>query len=182
VLHAAGSAPLKRFADMTAEDWQWVMATNVIGVHHVINGVLPMLSPGGVIAVLSSETIGQPRAGLGGYSASKAALEESLRCWHTEHPGVRFSTIAVGSTVPTEFGNSFDMTLLTELMADWARHGLAQQEFMATDDVGDALVKLLAAVLPYPEVNLEHVVLRSPSAVLDTAAGMIEHAETTIPS
>ena len=141
-----------------------------------------MLTPGAIVSVLSSETIGQPRAGLGAYGASKAALEEALRCWHTEHPGVRFSCIAVGSTVPTEFGNGFDMELLTELMADWARHGLAQAAFMDTDEVGDVLVKMLAAALPYPEVNLEHVLMRSPSDVVGSAQAMIEHAEATIPS
>ena len=181
VLHAAASAPLKKLTDMTAEDWHGIMATNVFGVQHVIRALLPVLAPGAIVAVLSSEAIGQPRAGLGAYAASKAALEESLRGWHTENPGIRFSCLAVGSTVPTEFGIGFDMELLVELMADWARHGLAQEQFMATDDLGDALVKMLAAVLPYPEVNLEHVLVRSPSAVVGTAQGMIDHAESVRP-
>ena len=177
VLHAAASAPLKRLTDMTAEDWQWVLTTNVVGVQHVITATLPLLAAGAIVGVLSSETIGQPRAGLGGYGASKAALEESLRGWHTEHPGVRFSCIAVGSTVPTEFGIGFEMELLTELMEDWTRHGLAQERFMDTDELGDALVKMIAAVLPYPEVNLEHVLVRSPSAVIGSSQVMIDTAE-----
>jgi NAD(P)-dependent dehydrogenase (short-subunit alcohol dehydrogenase family) len=177
VLHAAASAPLRRLVDMTTADWQQVMATNLIGVQHVIGALLPVLAPGAVVAVMSSETIGQPRAGLVGYAASKAALEESLRGWHTEHPGVRFSCIAVGSTVPTEFGIGFEMELLTDLMADWARHGLSQESFMDATELGTALVRIVGAVLPYPEINLEHVLVRSPSGVVGTPEMMQAAAE-----
>ncbi len=181
LMHAAAMAPLKRFSDTTVDDWQTVLATNLIGVHQVINAALPVLAPGGIVSVMSSETVGQPRAGLGAYSVTKAALEESLRCWHTEHPNVRFSCVAVGSTVPTEFGNSFDLPLLSDLMSDWALHGLAQAEFMDTEEVGDFLVRMYAAALPYPQVNVEHMVLRSPSGLMGDAQKLIETAETTIP-
>jgi NAD(P)-dependent dehydrogenase (short-subunit alcohol dehydrogenase family) len=177
VLHAAASAPLRRLVDMTTADWQHVMTTNLIGVQHVIGALLPVLAPGAIVGVLSSETIGQPRAALVGYAASKAALEESLRGWHTEHPGVRFSCIAVGSTVPTEFGIGFEMELLTEVMADWARHGLAQESFMDATELGTALVRIVGAVLPYPDINLEHVLVRSPSGVTGTSALMQDTAE-----
>ena len=182
MLHAAGMAPLKRFADTTVDDWRTVLATNLIGVHQVINAILPMLAPSAIVGVMSSETIGQPRSGLGAYSVSKAALEESLRCWHNEHPNIRFSCIAVGSTVPTEFGNSFDLPLLGDLMADWALHGLAEAEFMDTEEVGEFLVRMYAAALPFPQVNVEHLVLRSPSGLMRDAQKMIDHAEATISS
>jgi NAD(P)-dependent dehydrogenase (short-subunit alcohol dehydrogenase family) len=181
VLHAAALAPLKRFTDTTADDWRRVLGTNVIGVHQVINAMLPVLAAGAIVGVMSSETVGQPRSGLGAYSASKAALEESLRCWHTEHPNIRFSCVAVGSTVPTEFGLSFDLPLLGDLMSDWALHGLAQAEFMDTDEVGDFLVHMYAAALPYAQVNIEHLVLRSPSGLMADAQKMMDHAASTIP-
>jgi NAD(P)-dependent dehydrogenase (short-subunit alcohol dehydrogenase family) len=181
VLHAAAMAPLKRLADTTVDDWNTLLATNLVGVNQVISALLPLLAPDGILGVLSSETIGQPRAGLGAYSASKAALEESLRCWQTEHPGVRFSCVAVGSTVPTEFGASFDLPLLMEVMRDWALHGLAQAEFMDTDEVGRFLVQLFAAALPYPQINVEHLVLRSPSGLMPDAQKLMDHAEATIP-
>ncbi len=177
VLHAAASSPLKLLADMTTDDWLGLLRTNLIGVQHVLQALLPALAPGAIVGVLSSEAIGQPRAGLGAYASSKAALEESLRAWHAEHPGVRFSCIAVGSTVPTEFGIGFEMELLTRLLEEWARHGLAPERMMAVDDLGDALVKMLAAVLPYPEVNIEHVLLRSPSGVVGSAQGLIDTAQ-----
>jgi NAD(P)-dependent dehydrogenase (short-subunit alcohol dehydrogenase family) len=181
VLHAAAMSPLKRFSDTTVDDWRAVLGTNLVGVHQVIHALLPLLAPTGIVGVLSSETIGQPRAGLGAYSVSKAALEESLRCWHTEHPGVRFSCVAVGSTVPTEFGHSFDLPLLTELMGEWATHGLAQAEFMDTSEVGDFLVRLYAAALPYPQVNVEYLLVRSPSGLMPDAQKLVDHATATIP-
>jgi len=181
VLHTAAMSPLKRLADTSAEDWHRVLATNVVGVQNVITALLPHLAMNGIIGVLSSETIGQQRAGLGAYSASKAALEESLRCWHAEYPGIRFSCVAVGSTVPTEFGNAFDLELLTELMAEWALHGLAQAEFMDSDELGEFLVRMYAAALPFPQVNIEHLLVRSPSGLMPTAQKLIDHAEATIP-
>ncbi|HXY93015.1 MAG TPA: SDR family oxidoreductase [Acidimicrobiia bacterium] len=182
LLHAAATAPLRRLRDTTGDEWRSTLATNLIGVNLLIGATLPVLAPTGIVSVLSSETIGQPRAGLAAYSASKAALEESVRCWHTEHPGVRFSVVAVGSTVPTEFGSGFDLELLTEVMGDWALHGLAQSEFMDTGEVGDFLVHLYAAALPYPQVNIEHLLLRSPSGLMPDAQKLIAHAEATIPS
>ena len=105
-----------------------------------------------------------------------------MRCWHTEHPNIRFSCVAVGSTVPTEFGNSFDLPLLGDLMGDWALHGLAQAEFMDTDEVGDFLVHMYAAALPYAQVNIEHLLLRSPSGLMADAQKLMEQAAATIPS
>ena len=78
VLHAAAMAPLKRFADTTADDWRRVLATNVIGVHQVINAVLPVLAPGAIVGVMSSETIGQaarPRR-----RTARARLRSRSRC------------------------------------------------------------------------------------------------------
>lgn len=110
ILYSAGAAPLRQMESTTAADWASVMETHVLGVHHVIQAALEHLSSSSVVAVLSSETVGKPRSGLGAYGASKAALEELLRAWHLEHPVVRFTTIAIGATFPTEFGDSLIRT------------------------------------------------------------------------
>jgi hypothetical protein len=60
-----------------------------------------------------------------------------------------------------------------EVMREWVNHGLAQQEFMATEDVGRALIDLLAVMLTLPGIGLELVKLRSPSA-LSTSAELME--------
>ena len=104
------------------------------------------------------------------------ALERSLIAWRTEHPEVRFSIVAVGATVPTEFGNMFDMQLLTTALDDWAKRGLAQADFMDSTELGVYLAAVFALGLRFPGINVDHIVLRSPSAVTD------EHQVTELTS
>lgn len=165
VFVSAGSAPMRMFADTSAEDWHRVLGLNVIGVHQVIRAVLPHLSPAAIVAALSSEGVDQPRSALGAYVVSKVALERSLDAWRTEHPDVRFSCIAVGATQPTEFGYQFDFELLKVVLDDWAKRGLAQAEFMETSEVAEFLAEMYASALRFPGIGVEHIVLRSPSAV-----------------
>jgi NAD(P)-dependent dehydrogenase (short-subunit alcohol dehydrogenase family) len=165
VFISAGSAPMRLFADTSVEDWQRVLGLNVIGVHQVIRALLPHLAPGAIVAALSSEGVDQPRSALGAYVVSKVALERSLEAWRTEHPDLRFSCVAVGATQPTEFGYQFDFELLKTVLDDWAKRGLAQADFMETSELAAFLAETYAAALRFPGIGVEHIVLRSPSAV-----------------
>jgi NADP-dependent 3-hydroxy acid dehydrogenase YdfG len=167
VFHAAGVAPLRSLADTGEADWQQVLATNLIGVQSVIKAALAHMVSRGIVAVLSSETVSKPRVGLGAYGASKAALEQSLSTWRLEHDDLRFACLEVGATQPTEFGAAFDMEVLGPAMETWARHGLTQAEYMDTDDVAQFFVTMLGAALDHPGIAVEHIVLRSPSPVVD---------------
>jgi NADP-dependent 3-hydroxy acid dehydrogenase YdfG len=169
VLFSAGSAPLRRVADTTTEDWDAVMRVNVIAFNAVVRAILPHLSPTAVVAALSSETVDQPRQALTAYGASKAALEASIRGWRLEHPGRRFTCIRVGATQPTEFGDAFDGELLGPVLGQWVTHGLLQEAFMDTTDVAAVLLDSLAVLVDHPGVCMEDVVLRSPSAVVGSA-------------
>ena len=167
VMISAGSAPMRMFKDTSPEDWKAVFDLNVVGIHQVIRGALPHLAPGAIVAALSSEGVNQPRTALGAYVVSKVALERSLEMWRTEHPEVRFSCVAVGATVPTEFGSGFDMELLGFALEDWAKRGLAQADFMLASDLAAFMAAMFAAGLQFPGINVDHIVLRSPSAVTD---------------
>lgn len=169
VFYAAGYAPLSRLLDTDSEAWRAVFETNVLGVHETLRAAVPRMSPAGIACVLSSETVGRPRTGLGCYGSSKAATEEALRAWQLEHPEVRFSCVAIGATQPTEFGLNFDMELLGPTLEEWAVHGLMQERFMETSEVGAFLTDTLASALANPSLNVEHLVLRSPSAVVGSA-------------
>jgi NAD(P)-dependent dehydrogenase (short-subunit alcohol dehydrogenase family) len=153
------------FKDTSADDWKAVLDLNVVGVHQVIRSVLPHLSPGAIVAALSSEGVNQPRTALGAYVVSKVALERSLEMWRTEHPEVRFSCVAVGATQPTEFGYQFDMDLLGWALEDWAKRGLAQADFMETSELAVFLTEMFGTGLRFPGINVDHITLRSPSAV-----------------
>ena len=166
VLYCAGSSPLRALADTTADDWATVLETHVLGVHHIVQEALRHMPPHGVVAVLSSETVGRPRYGLGAYGASKAALDQLLQALRVEHPHVRFTTVTVGATFPTEFGDGFDPDVLGRALSEWGRHGLMTEEMMDPDEVAAVLAGMLGTAVGNPSVGVEHLVLRPSSPVL----------------
>ena len=176
VLFCAGLAPLKPIEDHTQDDWMNTIAVNTVGINLAIAALLPALAPRAIVAVLSSETVGHPHWGLASYGASKAALEESMRAWRVEHPEFRFSTIPVGATIPTEFGNGFDPDMLMRAFEAWAATGLTQTELMQCDDLAAAILGVLAGALPYPGVGMEHVLLRSPAGHTSSTDAMADAA------
>ena len=181
VLFTAGQAPLRPVEVTTAAEWATAFATNAIAFNLIVASLLPSLRPSAVVAALSSEAVEMPRYGLSAYGASKAALEHALRVWRLEHPEVRFSTVTVGSTVPTDFGAGFDREVLMTALDRWALQGLAQTQFMDTDDLATMLTDLMGVALAHPDISMEHVVLRSPSGITDSTTAMIDAATGTAP-
>jgi NAD(P)-dependent dehydrogenase (short-subunit alcohol dehydrogenase family) len=163
VLIAAGAAPLRLIADTSDADWQSVLQTNLVGVNRIIRAVTPAVVDDGVVFCMSSESVGEGRIGLAAYSASKAALEQLLRSWRAEQHRVRIGAIVVGATFPTEFGRDFEETLLLEVLGKWAKRGQLPADAMPTEEVGSAVIGLIAAALSAPKVGFETVVLRSAS-------------------
>ncbi len=166
LLCTVGVAHLQTLVDADETSWADTIACNVTGIARLVVECLDFMSPTGLIAVLSSETAAVPRQGLVPYAASKAALEMVIRGVRIEHPGTRITSVAVGATFPTEFGHGFGADELGRAMANWQVHGQLQEQYMESDDVGAALAGLLGAVLPLPNVNVDHLTLRSPSAVI----------------
>lgn len=173
VVYAAGWAPLRALADTGADEWQRALTTNVVGANQVVRAAVPHMAPGGIVAALSSEAGSIPRYGLGAYGASKAALDASLRGWRNEHDAVRFATVVVGQTFPTEFGDGFEPEALAAAFEHWGRTGLLQAEFMTPEGVAATLVATFAGALANPGVGVEQVVLRSPSAPVGPAPAAV---------
>ena len=170
--YCAGMAPLAMLADTDGAHWQAVFETNVIGANHAIRASLPYLHPSSLVMTLSSDTVVQPRTGLGAYGASKSALRTAMASWRAEHPDHRFCCVVVGPTAPTEFGDDFDGALLGPLLEDWTRRGLAQEQMLHTDDVAQVIVATMATLLRHPQVGMDEFVLRSPSAVVGTVSSI----------
>jgi NAD(P)-dependent dehydrogenase (short-subunit alcohol dehydrogenase family) len=169
VLYAAGTAPLRPVQDMEAGDWQRVLSTNVLGLQHVTRALVPdALAPGAIVGALSSEIVGHPRHGMVGYAVSKSALEEVLRGWRLECLEVRFCTVTVGATQPTEFGDGFDADVLVPILDQWIRHGQLPSTFMDTDDLAALLGNLFATMLEHPGIGIEHLLVRSPAPPMTT--------------
>ena len=129
-------------------------------------GRIDLLSPGSVVAVVSSEAAESPRSHLGAYGASKAALEHSVEQWRAEHPWLRLTTVSLGATVPTEFSQGFAADELGEALDAWSAAGLIQAAFMDTEQVCDVLTDMLGSLLATPTVGIPRLTLRSPAPVV----------------
>jgi NAD(P)-dependent dehydrogenase (short-subunit alcohol dehydrogenase family) len=182
VVVSAGTAPLGRMAAVSHQDWLRVLETNLIGIHQTVSSLLEHLSPRAVIAVVSSEVVSSPRSHLGAYGASKAALEHSFQQWQEEHPWLRFTTISLGATVPTEFGHDFSNKEIVEALGIWAESGQSQSAFMDTEQVCDVLVATLASLVANPTIGVPRIELRSPAPVVahaDRAIGTATASRTS---
>ena len=173
---SAGAAPLRKLVATRPEDWRDALETNLIGINRVLVALVDLLRPESVVAVVSSEAVESPRSHLGAYGASKAALEHSLAQWREEHPWLRFTTVSLGATVPTEFGHGFDGDEIVEALEAWATSGRALAAFMDTEQVCDVLAQALGSLLAAPSVGIERLSLRSPAPPVGDAAEAVEIA------
>jgi NAD(P)-dependent dehydrogenase (short-subunit alcohol dehydrogenase family) len=183
VIACAGVAPLQMMADTSDEHWEQVLATNLVGTHRLLRCCVPLLGRSGTFIALSSDTVQRPRAGLGAYAASKAALEHIMNAWRMEHPWLRFTTVSVGDTFPTDFGHAFDGEILMKVFDEWGARGLAQARFLSPGDVARALLAIAGTMNDTPGIGIDHLTLRSPSArvasFMETLAGLAEVAAPT---
>lgn len=118
-LNAAGVAVFAPFLDTTAEDWEWILRINVLGLAGSCRAELPhmLAGGGGLIVNVASAASFACIAGASAYSASKAgvvALSESL---DQEHRG---RGVQVTAAMP-----GFFRTRLLE-------HARAPEDMMAT--------------------------------------------------
>jgi NAD(P)-dependent dehydrogenase (short-subunit alcohol dehydrogenase family) len=161
-----GVAPLTLLADATTEDWLATFETNVVAVVMTVQACLPLLAPGGIVAVLSSETVGQPRTAMGVYSSTKAALDQVIEVWRVEREDVRFSRVVVGSTIDTEFGVNFPEDVLTWALTDWQARGLLPTTYLMSADVAESVAGTFATALSLPNVSVDTITIR-PSSQTD---------------
>lgn len=179
LLVSAGTAPLGRVERISPDDWLLALRTNLIGIHQAIASLLPHLSDQAVVVVVSSESATAPRSHLGAYGASKAGLEHSMLQWQEEHPGLRFTTVSLGATVPTEFGHGFGEDDIVEAIGAWASSGRSQMSFMDVDQVCDVLVETLGAMIAAPTVGMPRIELKSPAPTVSDPDAAVAAAEAT---
>jgi NAD(P)-dependent dehydrogenase (short-subunit alcohol dehydrogenase family) len=177
VVSSVGSAPLKRIDEMTLSGWMAVLQANVASINAAVGALVPHVKDGGMVLTLSSEAVALPRWGLGPYASSKAALETSFAAWRNEYHRLRFGTVAVGSTIPTDFAREFESDILGTAMEVWTTHGLAQEAFMDADELGRVLVGIVATLVEFPGIGAEHLVLRSPSPIVGSSELMRSAAQ-----
>jgi NAD(P)-dependent dehydrogenase (short-subunit alcohol dehydrogenase family) len=157
-LYSAGAGALDPIMQADAERWRRDYDVNVIGPVLVCAAALPLLSTNGLMSFMSSTSVSETRWGMSSYTASKAALDASIRSWRIEHPDRRFQRIVVGATFPTEFGAEFDVNLLDQALTRWIADGHSMTT-METDTVGRHLAEVLATVLTHPSIDVPDIEL-----------------------
>ena len=152
LVYAPAIGPLVRLADMDAETWQRVFATNVTGAAMITAAALPHLAASAGTAVYLSSvsaSLTPPWPGLGAYAVSKAALDKLVEAWQAEHPAIGFTRVIVGDCAGgegdgmTQFANNWDFALMAEVHPIWA----ARQYMAGTLMDVNHLVTMVDAVL-----------------------------------
>jgi NAD(P)-dependent dehydrogenase (short-subunit alcohol dehydrogenase family) len=152
LVYAPAIGPLVRLADMDAETWQRVFATNVTGAAMITSAALPHLAASSGTAVYLSSvsaSLTPPWPGLGAYAVSKAALDKLVEAWQAEHPDIGFTRVIVGDCAGgegdgmTQFANGWDFELMAEVHPIWAARQYMAGMLMDVDH----LVTMVDAVL-----------------------------------
>lgn len=161
VLAASGSG-MARLADTGEADWHRILYTNIVGPSLIVRAALPYLSPGAVIAFLSSGSVGQPMEGFVPYTVSKAGMEDLVRGWRIEQPDVRFSNITVGPTDGTDFARDIDPVISTEVLPTHVGLGRMWAKNMHADELGPLIADSLALALASLGIDCQQYTFRPP--------------------
>lgn len=100
VMANAGSTRVARLGEITDDDLDALLTTNVKGVVYTVQKALPMLNNGASIILTGSTTADRGRPGLSIYAATKAAVRSLARAWANElaDRNIRVNVIVAGST------------------------------------------------------------------------------------
>jgi NAD(P)-dependent dehydrogenase (short-subunit alcohol dehydrogenase family) len=143
VVFTSTVAPMAYIEDTEITTWLHAFAVNTLGANNVLRCALPHLTEDGVALITTSHDVGRPRAGVAAYNASKAALNEVLHSWRSEHPELSIIRVGVGPTEDTEILRGADRDLLAQLFQSWVRNGQLPAQMSGLADVANTLVSLV---------------------------------------
>jgi NAD(P)-dependent dehydrogenase (short-subunit alcohol dehydrogenase family) len=159
VVFTSTVVPFAHIEDTDLVTWIHAFSVNAVGANNVLRAALPHLSENGVVLIASSNDVGRPRAGVAAYGASKAALDEILHSWRSEHPELSIIRVGMGPTQDTEILRGADRDLLAQLFQSWVEHGQLPARMSVLRDVANTLVSLVTAAYANPTVVPEVVQL-----------------------
>lgn len=159
VVFTSTVAPMAHIEDTDIATWIHAFNVNTLGANSLLRAVRPHLSENGVVLITSSHDVGRPRAGVAAYNASKAALNEILHSWRSEHPDLAIVRVGIGPTEDTEILRGADRELLSLLFKSWKAHGQLPEQMSALNDVANTLVSLVSTAYLNPSVVPEVVQL-----------------------
>jgi len=148
----AGILQMGQITELSDEQWARTFAVNTNGIFHVCRKVAQgMLARGrGAIVNVSSNAAATPRAAMGAYAASKAAVSALSRCLGLELAphGIRVNIVSPGSTDTAmqqamwQQGSSRE-TVITGSAAQF-RLGIPLQKIATPAEIADAILFLLS--------------------------------------
>jgi len=100
VVANAGSTRVARLGEITDDDLDALLTTNVKGVVYTVQKALPLLNDGASVILTGSTTAERGRPGLSIYAATKAAVRSLARAWANElaDRNIRVNVVVAGST------------------------------------------------------------------------------------
>jgi NAD(P)-dependent dehydrogenase (short-subunit alcohol dehydrogenase family) len=152
VVYTTGMGVLAPLADVTADQWAQLFATNVTGASLLTAAAAPHLAAAAGSAVYLSSlsaSYSTPWPLLGAYAVTKAALDKLVEAWRIEHPNIGFTRLAVGDSFggegdsQTEFNKNWDPQALDSAIRYWMEHGYMQGGLVDANH----LVGVVASVL-----------------------------------
>ncbi len=151
----------------TVEDWEAQFRSIVIGAAELTKAALPSLSPGAVVAYLSSVVTKAEQYGMASYAASKSALESMIRGWQIEQPQFRFCPVVIGTTAGVSYREQHhgNPELRQEIIRQMGARGFLQERPMQAVDLGAFLSDFLGILLDHPDIEASEITLRSSSPV-----------------
>ncbi|MEZ0352329.1 SDR family NAD(P)-dependent oxidoreductase [Mycobacterium sp. pR1184] len=96
----AGATKVSRLGEITDDDLDTLLTTNVKGVVYTVQKALPLLNDNASIILTGSTTADRGRPGLSIYAATKAAVRSFARTWASElaDRNIRVNVLVAGST------------------------------------------------------------------------------------
>lgn len=110
-----GPAPPPVLAELDIAALTDTLATNTVAQAALVQGALPALRPGGVVAVITSDAAREPYPGWAAYGASKAALEQIANVLSGERPDLRVYRVDPGDMRTAMYAAAFPGEDLTAL-------------------------------------------------------------------
>lgn len=112
VVANAGVTTVARIGEITEDQLNTLLVTNVKGVVFTVQKALPLLNNNSSIILIGSTTAERGREGLGIYAATKAAVRSLARTWANElkDRGIRVNVVVAGSTTTPGSDNLAEQT------------------------------------------------------------------------
>ncbi len=126
-----------------------LLSVNVVGAHRLVRAFGPGMVDRrrGDVVFVTSDVVERPRPAMAAYVTSKWGLEGYVRALQMEWEGtgVRASMVRPGPTL-TGMGMDWDPRATGEVLAEWARWGLARHPvFLRPEAVAAAVVAAVSA-------------------------------------